>query len=65
VPYLETIRRAFVSYSREDQRFVDRLARDLRKSAFELWVDFEGLQPALPIGRGRFAMRSKRVLHFF
>jgi len=48
MPYLETIRRAFVSYSRQDQTFVATLASDLRKSAFELWVDFEGLEPGTP-----------------
>jgi nitrile hydratase alpha subunit len=37
-----------VSYSREDHRFVETLASDLRKSAFELWLDFEGLQPGTP-----------------
>jgi len=48
MPYLETIRRAFVSYSRQDHTFVATLANDLRKSAFELWVDFEGLEPGTP-----------------
>jgi hypothetical protein len=48
MPYLKTIRRAFVSYSRQDHGFVDTLASDLRKQAFELWVDFEGLEPGTP-----------------
>jgi TIR domain len=48
MPFLETIRRAFVSYSRQDHKFVDTLASELRKSTFELWVDFQGLQPGTP-----------------
>jgi len=39
------IRRAFISYSRQDREFADRLAIDLRANDIEVWVDFEGLEP--------------------
>ena len=34
----------FVSYSREDQSVVDRLAQSLKQSGFNAWVDREGIR---------------------
>ncbi len=35
----------FISYSREDKEFVDRLKNDLRQSGFDVWVDIEEILP--------------------
>ncbi len=48
MPRIQTIRRAFISYSRQDREFVDVLASDLRNSGYEVWIDFEGLEPGTP-----------------
>ncbi len=48
MPSLETIRRAFISYSRQDSEFVNVLAQDLRNNGIDLWIDFEGLTPGTP-----------------
>lgn len=45
---LRTIRKAFISYAREDSAFVERLAHDLRTKGIDVWVDFEGLEPGTP-----------------
>jgi hypothetical protein len=45
---IATIRRAFISYSHENRGFVDTLASDLRQNGFEVWVDFEALEPGTP-----------------
>jgi hypothetical protein len=37
--------RVFLSYSRHDQGFVDRLAHDLRKAGIEIWIDRENIEP--------------------
>lgn len=33
----------FLSYSRKDLEFVEKLAGDLKKSGFEVWYDLSGL----------------------
>lgn len=48
MPVIETIKRAFLSYSAKDRACVDRLAADLRRNGVEVWVDFEGLVPGTP-----------------
>jgi hypothetical protein len=35
----------FISYSREDRPFVDRLGADLRAAGFETWVDTQQIEP--------------------
>lgn len=35
----------FVSYSRQNREFVDRITSDLRSAGFELWRDLENLEP--------------------
>lgn len=35
----------FISYSREDSEFVDRLKNDLRQSGFDVWLDTEEILP--------------------
>jgi len=35
----------FISYSRKDLEFVDRLANDLKAAGFEVWYDLSGLEP--------------------
>ena len=35
----------FISYSRKDLEFVDRLANDLKATGFEVWYDLSGLEP--------------------
>jgi TIR domain-containing protein len=35
---------AFISYSREDAEFVDRLEADLRARGFDVWVDRRRLE---------------------
>ncbi len=35
----------FISYSRKDLEFVDRLANDLKTTGFEVWYDLSGLEP--------------------
>jgi hypothetical protein len=42
---IRNIRRAFLSYSRQDRDFANLLACDLRKNCFDAWVDFEGIRP--------------------
>jgi hypothetical protein len=48
MPVIETIQRAFLSYSREDALFANQLARDLRTAGFEVWIDFKDLAPGTP-----------------
>jgi hypothetical protein len=38
----------FISYSRQDQLFVDRLMSDLRKEGIEVWQDIEQISPGMP-----------------
>lgn len=35
----------FISYSRKDLEFVDRLANDLKSTGFQVWYDLSGLEP--------------------
>jgi hypothetical protein len=35
----------FVSYSRRDKRFVERLVKDLRSAHYKVWLDTEDLTP--------------------
>ena len=48
MPVIETIKRAFLSYSARDRACVNRLVADLRRNGVEVWVDFEGLVPGTP-----------------
>ncbi|GAB2549825.1 toll/interleukin-1 receptor domain-containing protein [Spirosoma aerophilum] len=45
---IESVKRVFISYSRIDQEFANRIAEDLRKHGIEVWIDFEGLNPGTP-----------------
>jgi hypothetical protein len=45
---IETFKKVFISYSREDSDFVSLLAADLRRKVLEVWIDFEGLTPGTP-----------------
>ena len=34
----------FISYSRKDEKFVERLSKDLRAEGYDVWVDFMGIR---------------------
>jgi hypothetical protein len=36
--------KVFISYSRKDDRFVQRLTDDLRAAGYEVWMDISGLR---------------------
>lgn len=40
----------FISYSRQDKEFVERLVKDLSDNRITYWFDQEGIRPAIPIG---------------
>jgi hypothetical protein len=42
---MSTKNRVFISYSRNDRPFVERLSTDLRKFGVETWVDVENIRP--------------------